>query len=373
MPRPMLPPTQPDPSLRSRTLATLLLAGLGMVCLLALGGCGSDEPSGPVVDPVDFTPLPGGLFLDSVYSVRDARFGDDHIWLMDTRRYAIHRFDNNFENRLTFGSRGQGPGEFLMPQSLVLVDDGIMVVDFGRVPRLKHFSVEGELLGEEDVPFEGCDRFTLHHAREIPGGIGLIGQCMFPSLLSETGILPHFVTGVFEYEPGSGTPARPVLRSSHGIRETLSADHGILGTVGTHGAWVGVTADPCLQHHPRTESDGADSDWTDPICLDMLPRIPIPDDMREEFDALRARGGIARFISIPDHQPPVDHLFSVDAGLVLRGISGEHARRLFLVRPDGTREVLEDAAPLWSFADDNRLLLTWQVAEGTMVLQRPIP
>ncbi len=67
------------------------------------------------------------------------------IYVLDAGNHRVQVFASNGAFLRSFGHRGQGPGEFMLPVAMMLVDDGILINDL-RAGRLSLWSREGDHL-----------------------------------------------------------------------------------------------------------------------------------------------------------------------------------------------------------------------------------
>jgi DNA-binding beta-propeller fold protein YncE len=73
---------------------------------------------------------------------------EGNIYILDAPKARISKFDSSGSFIKSFGTSGQGPGEFQRPQHLIISSDTIIVSDFGTWKLVK-FDLEGKYSGEK--------------------------------------------------------------------------------------------------------------------------------------------------------------------------------------------------------------------------------
>ena len=73
---------------------------------------------------------------------------EGNIYILDASKARISKFDSSGSFIESFGTSGQGPGEFQRPQHLIISSDTIIVSDFGTWKLVK-FDLEGKYSGEK--------------------------------------------------------------------------------------------------------------------------------------------------------------------------------------------------------------------------------
>ncbi|TVP76116.1 MAG: hypothetical protein EA352_06550 [Gemmatimonadales bacterium] len=347
--------------------------GLLLLLLLGTAACSGDDGSwsGPVSEPVEAPVHEDAHLLPGIFGVTDARHDGDRWWVLDHQNGRVVALDEDLDPVLSFGRRGEGPGEFRFPSELLLLDGGIAVVDNPLQPRVVVFDTMGEFRRETSPGFAECERLQLVDVRETRSGVDFLAQCVDISAFQRPGrLLPHFQMGIWRWDPQGDSVARPVWSKRRGVREGMALDDEPVGAVGPSLSWVGTASSPCLEAVLHQGGNPGEL-----VCLPELPRIPVPAERMEELSLLVERmpfrtGSLVR---VPEVQPPLDRVSLADGGLVVHAISGETARTLHLVDTNGDPRVLVEAAPLDTFVDGDRILMTWQVSQGTMVRQLRIP
>lgn len=158
------------------------------IAALAFVGCGDERPpAAPAAEVVDsagvtiVTSLPSDaayaelasepsmsigalegpeeILFDGVVSV--VRDGDDNLIVADNGAGEIRVFDSEGRHLRSFGSRGDGPGEFQALAGAWLLADGTIVAADRRLQRISRFDSQGTLLGTGTLAgVEGMDMIT---------------------------------------------------------------------------------------------------------------------------------------------------------------------------------------------------------------------
>ncbi len=101
--------------------------------------------------------------IDGVRAAPDGSFA-----VLDARSFQVHRYDAEGRHLGSFGSRGEGPGEFTAPNGLArLPAGGYLVVDGRPVARLHRFTDEGTLLGSEALPLNAMGAPVVERAGAV--------------------------------------------------------------------------------------------------------------------------------------------------------------------------------------------------------------
>ena len=80
---------------------------------------------------------PTGLYVD----------GHNRVWVPDTHYHRVICYDRDGREQFRFGSRGEGPGQFIFPTAVLLDDEGyIYVGEYGGNDRISKFSPDREYL-----------------------------------------------------------------------------------------------------------------------------------------------------------------------------------------------------------------------------------
>ena len=155
---------------------------------------------------------------------------DRHIYVLETRPPVVRVYGLDGTHIRNIGRRGQGPGEFAFPESIVAMPDGrLMVRDDGNA-RINFFSVEGELIEEWQIP-GGYGTSTESFATAD-------GTLYSPQLISRDPETNRMVLGVVAYgpdgEPGEAIPypKPPPFDALTFARTTFTRPDGSQGTRG---------------------------------------------------------------------------------------------------------------------------------------------
>ena len=129
-----------------------ILSAWGLACLLA--ACANPEPEPRFEDWVTEVEhrighgLGGDVGFGSVAGVRVSNDGH-RVHVLDGMSSRVTIWTPEGALLETVGRRGQGPGEFLNPHGIGLLDEGFYVMDG---PRLVSFAPDGRVTGVQSVP-----------------------------------------------------------------------------------------------------------------------------------------------------------------------------------------------------------------------------
>ncbi len=121
---------------------------------------------------------------------------ENNIYIVDSGNYRIMKYNENGKLLISFGNKGQGPGEFEIPYRIFLKsDDEICIMETGGAATVNVFNSRGELLREfnrdrTNVLFKGFsseghyafysrsigDTFLLHLYKEDSTAYGSFGK-----------------------------------------------------------------------------------------------------------------------------------------------------------------------------------------------------
>ena len=204
----------------SRALLLLVAAAFGLVA----AACGTEpgvEADGaafvPEVEDVYRVGAVEGGQLDSFSRVTSVAFDDQgRLFILDSdaRRVIVVESDGTLAR--AFGSQGDGPGQFRMPQTLTVLPSGeVAVADAGRRGVLV-FAPDGE------------------HLRTVPFGEGHVGGAgaLFPE---PSGGAVVFASRGMVMAPGGGGP--PTLPTDIPIRRLALSGEGVGEMSVVHRAW----------------------------------------------------------------------------------------------------------------------------------------
>ncbi|UCH96586.1 MAG: 6-bladed beta-propeller [Candidatus Aminicenantes bacterium] len=83
------------------------------------------------------------ISLDSISSICESQ--EKNVFVLDAKAYKVYKFSVEGKYLLSFGNRGQGPGDFVMPHTIQISTDGNLVVneqrDFASI-----FNTDGKFL-----------------------------------------------------------------------------------------------------------------------------------------------------------------------------------------------------------------------------------
>lgn len=124
----------------------------GLIALLA-PGCARRDRGAPAVPVIELAilgtcPAPGpSAQADPIWQAADVEAGPDgRIYVADAKAGKIHVFDPTGKRLLSFGRRGQGPGEFDFPHAVAVTGGRIYVKE--RDSRILTFDPGGVYTGQ---------------------------------------------------------------------------------------------------------------------------------------------------------------------------------------------------------------------------------
>lgn len=83
--------------------------------------------------------------------IRDIKADDDgNIYVVDETAHSIKLFDKDENYLKDIGRKGQGPGEFVAPAEMAIIEDKIVVCSFGR---LSYFTLERNFINHKKAMF----------------------------------------------------------------------------------------------------------------------------------------------------------------------------------------------------------------------------
>ncbi len=91
---------------------------------------------------------------------------EGNMYILDEQAGNIKVFDRNGDFVMTIGRKGQGPGEFGMPISLILTKQGIIIVNDMGQRKIQYFDRDGNYLKE----FSIADKFLFFGPMVTSGG-----------------------------------------------------------------------------------------------------------------------------------------------------------------------------------------------------------
>ena len=293
-----------------------------------------------------------------VLSVIDAAVREGVWYLVDPLGTQVHRVDPAAPHALrTFGGRGQGPGEFPRPpRGIVVHGDSIVILNYQM---LHIFGPGGQHYDDRPVRMSaGC---SIEDALSLSGALTFLVRCN-----NLTGITFHVLL-----EERDGSLTELTSRS-----QALGREMGEMVVMGPHpnGLLFGRPYEDCVELFGH---DGAKVGEECHGWIERLPMPKIPDDLREELEALEEDAQRLGFeFHLPDQLPPFDRVSVTSAGkLVYRASFPDDDRVSRLVTPSATGEqaVLPVRAAPLVIADGDHILLGWQELDGTRLLFMEIP
>ena len=167
------------------------------------------SPEGRLLQTIDVGDVPAACDWPT-RGATDVAFGpNDHVYVADGYTNArIVQYAADGKKVREWGTRGTGPGEFILPHSIVVDDAGIVHVADRENGRVQRFSLDGKWLGEWRP---GGKPFTIALA---PGGVWVdalvtVAANRRQPTLVRAGREPGVVTGRTNTQGGHGIAALP--------------------------------------------------------------------------------------------------------------------------------------------------------------------
>jgi len=234
-----------------------------------------------VPDPSFGKGVDWGSFLFETYK-NIAVADDGTIFMANSREHTVHKFDPSGRKVLTFGRKGQGPGDFVNPSSPSLLDGKYLVIgEYAANRRISLFDLDGKfvkLLKAERPVYDvvGLSGSKIAYlARQFEQGAGDRNK---GSVL----VTPMTIRVVLK---DVETSAEQVLMTRTVPQKFIQAGGGptiSLGDItGGGGVFLARTADGCLAvgiaDSPRVEIYDSGGRKARGITLDKSPRTATPD------------------------------------------------------------------------------------------------
>jgi len=308
------------------------------------------------------SPSLGDFTLPQVLSVEDAVEWKGGWILLDRRLGKVHILDIDSGSVRSMGREGPGPGELKDPVALALEDSVLWVLNH-RGLVLDQFSVEEGFRDRRRVQGGGCLVGLAKKLSVIPGkGIFVLRIC--PATLPGPGTA--WVEGI--NPDGALSPAlslplgEPGSRRLHFLRQPAMV-------AGSEGLFLGTWDNPCIgEFDPTGEPQGF-------RCLPAYLRPELPADekagLQKRFRRVTELGLLP--ITVPDHLPWYDRVFSTSKGLVVRRVRGMEERDLILLPPEGGSSVTDSLFPQNTFVGVETILAVQDLLQGTRVRIYPNP
>ena len=151
------------------------LAALAVVAVVLVGNWRLPVPA-PAAAPRPYSeavraPAEATVF-PQVLSVYDAAAHDGMWYVLDVQGTQVHRVDPVTGSVRTFGRKGEGPGEFDIPNGIVVHGDSVLVLDFRT---LRVFGLEGQHYDDRRVGVRGTCK--LEDGLSVSGALLLLLGC----------------------------------------------------------------------------------------------------------------------------------------------------------------------------------------------------
>ena len=170
--------------LRISRTGRLLGAGL-LCCVAACNTADADRSEAGAYKPAQDVPRLGGAPLagDDIGIVRDFDVAGDTIYLLDGtgRIVLVENADAGLRLLSHIGRRGGGPGEFMQPTGLAMVDGSVAVMDGTRA---QFFDVTGALHASKQITLP-CPMLQPSIA-PASDGLFIHGACMRRGVATDT-------------------------------------------------------------------------------------------------------------------------------------------------------------------------------------------
>jgi len=244
---------------------------------------------------------------------------DGGVVIHDWKETRLHVFEASGEHRLAFGSRGEGPGEFLRASTILVSGDSLLIADF-RMQRFLIFRSDGSFLYQhrfaDPMPTVNSrlallsgGRYAVRSFRAIPTG----------STSESLHYRDEFQVLIFD--TGFGSPQEVFQRT--GTRSvTKAADLPLPRPFNPHNMLVGGLGS--YAPFAWMEDDGYRIDFLDlrdgSRWATILPVTPsaVTHEARESFIQTHIEWGYPesdlRRFRLPDHTSPVQKLIWDESG-----------------------------------------------------------
>src|SRR5690606_31805502 len=122
---------------RPQSITHLSVARCSLLIAVWLAGCG-DPPERGNRRALSRLVTVDSVRLDGVGSITELRTQPDATFILDSSSPGVHVRSSDHRTQ-TFGTRGEGPGEFIFPAGLAVTSDGTIFVSDPPLARLTRF------------------------------------------------------------------------------------------------------------------------------------------------------------------------------------------------------------------------------------------
>lgn len=304
------------------------------------------------------TTLPGELppLVEGLFRVGDARFQNGSWWVLDTRMSAVHQFSEAGTQLGMFGSRGQGPGEFIQSIGISFRGDTLAVLAEGG-KNLHLFTPIGRFVTRVDVQVQSCTSFQVWGIREAPTeGYFLSGACIdvIPRPRAGAGVIHVMDSG-----------ANALLFSDPELiaRGLNPFNFGLVAS-DAQNVWVASSRSPCVTRIQEAAQGGQQARTETNVCPSEWTGVRFAEVSEAFFGSMRRGEGLRRILQTPEWIPAMTALFANQDEVILQQMTGLDGWDLIGIRPDGSSRVLRAGVPEAVFIEAGRFLLVWEGTEG---------
>ena len=218
----------------------------------------------------DFPDPPASSLLHTdVLSVTDADRHGEVWYLLDQTQYKVHRIGLTGEHLGSFGTPGEGPGEFRHPQALAVHGDTIVVADWNIIHL---FAPDGRHLTDRPFAVTDCPgpMPTVREMVSVSSGLALLVECVGSSAGARS--LVWLVATDGRSRTLASAPPDDESRS-------LVFDFNSIPVLGFHpgGFLFGNVRDDCLSLF------GPDGLRLESVCHRDLERAALPPELAEQY------------------------------------------------------------------------------------------
>jgi hypothetical protein len=237
--------------------------------------------------------LPADLFFESRGCMAVA--SDGSVFVSNTIRHMIYKFDAGGKFVKAFGRQGQGPGDLTYPGRLSILDDKYLVVgEYATNQRISLFDLDGKF-----VKIVGTGHFT---SQAVALKDGKIAYLCLKGRMEQKEMVNIGDVFILDWKSGAQKPIvryeirNPMERMPGGGIVLAAAGAVVLARTHDGGLVVGTTQSPCL--------DIFSADGTKLRTLDTgWKAIPVTSEYRNKYKAFQRRVAEAEGKKLPMIDP----------------------------------------------------------------------
>jgi len=220
---------------------------------------------------------------------------DGSVFISNTTRHTIYKFDAAGKFVKTFGRQGQGPGDLTHPGRLSILDDKYLVVgEYATNQRISLFDLDGKF-----VKIVGTGRFT---SQPIALRDGKIGYLSLRGRIDQKEMVSIGEVFILDWKSGVQKSVvrheirNPIERMPRGGIVLASAGAVVLARTHYGGLVVGTTQSPRLDIFSDNGSKlrTLDTGWK---------AAPVTSEYRERYKAFQRRRADAEGKKLPTKDP----------------------------------------------------------------------